>query len=358
MTKDAYSPSIAIHPGKTLEDTILSLGISQVDLAQRAGLVPKTINEIIQRKSAITPETAMKLSAVLGTSASFWNNLQRQYEETVIRLDMERNLEKEVPLLSAFTCYRDLVKLNHVEETRNNKDKVFNLLNFFGVSSLKLLPSVQTVAFRKAKNKNMSYECIAAWLRCGELEAQKISTDKFNRDKLVNAVNDLRKLTREDPETFSKNMVKTCASCGVAVAFVPHFKNTYVHGMTRWLDAEKAMVELSLRGSYDDIFWFTFFHELGHILKHGKKEQFVEFNDKIKKKGKEVEADNFACNTLIPKHEYTKFITQQDFSDIAIRKFSKSLDISPSIVAGRLSHDYDDWIKWRHLRKKLQFKNN
>lgn len=358
MTKDIYSPSIAIHPGKTLEDTILSLGISQVDLAQRAGLAPKTINEIIQRKSAITPETAMKLSAVLGTSASFWNNLQRQYEETVIRLDMERNLEKEIPLLSTFTCYSDLAKWNYIEEARDNKHKVLNLLNFFGVSSLKLLPSVQAVAFRKAKNKNISYECIAAWLRCGELEAQKISTDKFNRDKLINVVDDLRKLTREDPATFSKDMIKMCASCGVAVAIVPHFKNTYVHGMTRWLNADKAMVELSLRGSYDDIFWFTFFHELGHILKHGKKEQFVEFDDKIKKKGKEIEADNFACNTLIPKHEYTKFITQQDFSDTAIRNFSKSLDISPSIVAGRLSHDYDDWIKWRHLRKKLQFKNN
>jgi len=161
----------------------------------------------------------------------------------------------------------------------------------------------------------------------------------------------------QPPEEFGKKLAEICASFGVAVALVPYFKRTYVDGATKWLNTDNALIQLSLRGKYDDIFWFSFFHELGHILKHGKKEQFVEFDYENKNafKGKEEEADDFACSTLVPKNEYSKFIKQNDFSTSAIKAFAAEIAISPGIVAGRLAHDRGDWTQWSSLRNRLKF---
>lgn len=302
-SNNTYNPDIAIHPGETLQDILSTLNMPQKDLAKRTGLTPKTINEIIQGKNSISPETAIKLAGVFGMSATFWNNLERNYKETVTRLKADAELEKEQSYLQEFKCYTELAKWNYVSKTINKKEKIINLLNFFGVSSLRLVHKIQPIAFRKTKQQNISSESLAAWLRCGELDAQKINTQAFDKEKLVSSLEQLRRLTTKKEDFPQKQLVEICATFGVAVTFIPYFKNTHVNGATKWLNSDKAMIQLSLRGKYEDIFWFTFFHELAHLLKHGKKEQFVEFENMngMELKNKEEEADKFARNTLIPK---------------------------------------------------------
>lgn len=359
MSEKNYNPDYAIHPGNTLKDTLEALNMNQVELAERINLTPKHINEIVKGKSAVTPETAIKLSAVFGISATFWNNLQKKYDETCARLNLEENLEREQTILSRFTCYVELAKWGYVPKASSAKDKALNLHKFFGVSSLDLVANIQSVAFRQAKKKNLNKESLAAWLRCGELEAKKIEVKEFNRELLRNSIEQLRALTREGPKVFSKSLVEICSAFGAAVVFVPYFKNTHVCGAARWIN-DKPIIQLSLRGKHADIFWFTFFHELGHIFKHGKKEQFVDLEKGFSRidEEKEKEADEFAQSTLIPKNEYIKF--KSNLANItsakAIRAFAESINISPAIVAGRLSYDYRNWKTWAGLRgDRLKF---
>lgn len=357
MFENDYEPNIAVHPGRTLGDTLEALKMTQADLAERVGLAKKTINEIIQGKNPITPESAIRFGAVFGTSATFWNNLQRNYEEVSVRIQVEKDLEEELCLLPRFKCYSELVQWGRVEATRDPKIKVVNLRNFFGISSLKIVPKVHAIAFRQTGYKEVAKESLAAWLRCGEIEAQKQTIAKFNKEKLNNSIDELKSLTMQSPKNFSNKLIEICASFGVAVVFTPYFRKTYVNGATKWLNADNALIQLSLRGSYDDIFWFTFFHELGHILKHGKKEQFVEFdyeNEDVLRE-KENETDEFARNALIPKDEYAEFIKQDDFSISAIRVFADKIVISPGIVAGRLSYETGNWTQWSSLRQRLKF---
>jgi len=98
MSQSDYRPDIAIHPGKTLSETISALNMKQSDFAKRTGLTPKTVNEIVKGANPITPDSAVKFAAVVGTSPSFWNNLQRNYDETVVRLKAEENIAEEVPM--------------------------------------------------------------------------------------------------------------------------------------------------------------------------------------------------------------------------------------------------------------------
>jgi len=84
--KSGFKPNYAVPPGETLKETLESLGMTQAELAQRTGRPKKTINEIIKGKAAIAPDTAIQLERALGVPASFWNNLERNYQETLARL--------------------------------------------------------------------------------------------------------------------------------------------------------------------------------------------------------------------------------------------------------------------------------
>lgn len=362
MSKNTFQPNIAIHPGESLEEILDATGMSQTELAKRTGLTTKTINEIVQGKNSITPETAMKLATVFGMSAEYWNNKERSYQETLLRLKMEEKLEKEKGFLKKFTCYKKLQGLGFVEDTRDQKERTRSLLSFFGVSSLEYVYGTQAVAFRKTLKENTDNEALAAWLRAGEVRGMEMQTDKFDRDKLFLIIPELRALSIKEPEVYSQEIKKILASCGIALVYMPYFEKTYVHGATRWLSPDKALIQLSLLYKWEDMFWFSLFHEIGHIVKHGKKEEFLEFensNRLIDKK--EKEADEFAQKTLISDTDLSKL---EKISTQSIESFARKINIAPSIVAGRVAHELsirgnnNGWRAFSSLRPRLTLTHN
>ncbi len=67
-------------------------------------------------------------------------------------------------------------------------------------------------------------------------------------------------------------------------------------GLPRWL-GDWDVIQLSLRYKRNDHLWFSFFHEAGHILKHGTTEVFIEGNSLDG--DKEEESNAFARNQLV-----------------------------------------------------------
>jgi len=80
-----YNPDVVSPPGKTLVEMLEERGMSQAELAERTGCPKKTIHEIIMGKAAITPATALQLERVLGAPASFWNDREQHYRESLTR---------------------------------------------------------------------------------------------------------------------------------------------------------------------------------------------------------------------------------------------------------------------------------
>ena len=65
------------HPGQFLESRFLKpLGISQTELADSLGVSRRRVNELINGKRAITPDTAVRLAMYFGNEAAFWMHLQ------------------------------------------------------------------------------------------------------------------------------------------------------------------------------------------------------------------------------------------------------------------------------------------
>jgi len=83
---NAFQLNYAVPPGETLRETIAAHGVSRAELAKRTKMSLMTIDEIITAKAAITAETALQLERALGVPASFWNNRERNYQETLARM--------------------------------------------------------------------------------------------------------------------------------------------------------------------------------------------------------------------------------------------------------------------------------
>jgi len=255
-----------------------------------------------------------------------------------------------------------LVRHGFVEQRTRREDKVEELQKFFGVTSLQTIPSLNRYQpfFRTGKRKSAkrSPEALSAWLRMGELRARELECNEFQKEKLFSALPQLRLLTKEEPENFLTGLKTSLANVGIAFVVVPHLPKTYANGATYWIGKNKAILMVTLRGSWADIFWFSLFHEIGHIVLHSQHIVFVEEegeeNDSMDQH--EQEADQFAADMLIPPHEYELFVQNGEFYPGDIKHFADKIGIDVGIVVGRLQHDHYLENNWHNdLRTRYKW---
>jgi HTH-type transcriptional regulator/antitoxin HigA len=358
-TMNMYQPDVVSWPGETLEELLEEREMTQAELAERTGRPKKTINEIIQGKVAITPETALQFERVLGTPAQFWLERERQYREWLARQQDEENLRQQIDWLKEIPI-KDLVKRGWIDYAEEQLEQLRAALCFFGIASPKEWAYVEAV-FRKSPAHKSDPAAVTAWLRKGELEAQEIDCTPFNPERFRAILNTARILTRASFAAVRDELPRLCASAGVALVIVPELPNTRVCGATRWLSPNKALIQLSLRYKTDDQFWFTFFHEAGHILKHGKRETFIDEEGDVSHEhehNREAEANRFAADFLIPPDAMQRFRRQNKppyISKQAVEQFAEELGIASGIVVGRLQHDelLERW-KLNNLKRSLR----
>ncbi len=344
--KNEYVPDVVSSPGETIFETLEEYGMSQAELAERMGRPKKTINEIIKGKAAISPDTAIQLEHVLGVPAGFWIRREQHYRESLARLAERERLSEATEWLSKMPV-QEMVKKGWIRDFTDQVEQIEELLNYFAVASPKQWETVwlnPKVAFRKSLSFSSSPEALAAWLRKGEIEAQSISCAPYNADHFESALQEIRSLTTNTSEGFESQMRALCAEAGVAVVLVPQLSETRASGATQWLAMDKALLQLSLRYKKNDQFWFSFFHEAGHILLHGKRDAFIDDgqdrHDPQVNAEKEQEADRFAADFLIEPTLYQRFVaSNKPFSKLAIQQFAAELGIAPGVLVGRLQHD-------------------
>jgi len=351
--KYEFEPDYAIAPGSTLLEVMESLEMTQKELARRTGLTEQTLTRIIKGEQPVSYETANRFELVTGVPARFWNNLEAQYREQKSKLEERQRLSTNIKWLNTIPT-KELIARGYFEADRDKVTLLRKTLAFYGVSSVKTWQDVwekPAVAARRSPCFESRPGDASAWIRQGELQAHEIECGPFNKKQFKATLQQIRSLTREGATVFQPEMKRLCAEAGVALAFVREMKKVPWSGATRWLSSRKAMILLSLRGKGEDKFWFSFFHESGHVLKDSKKDLLI--NDGTHEDPREKRADDFAADFLIPSQYDTVIRRFRSKADIIT--LADKLDISPGIVAGRYQFLTRKWNYFKGLIRKLEW---
>ncbi len=358
MSKYTFDPDYVVAPGATLKESIDARGISQIQLAQRTGLAEKTISQIINGIAPISYDTAEKLEMVTGVPAGFWNRRELGYRQSLSRRKELVALAKEKAWLEEIPI-NELVEREFIEPSDDTGTLVHRALSFFGAGSVdawrdSLLEPCAQYRSNKAQAKYPGF--VAAWLRMGELQAEAIDCEKFNGQEFRRLLqHEVRELTTTSARVWRTELPELCAQAGVAVVLTREIPRAAVSGAARWLSKkDMALIQVSLKFRSDDQLWFSFYHEAGHILLHGRRKLFVDYGADSQNE-EEREANAFARDLLIPP-EYAPRLGPLR-SKASIRRFAASIGVSPGIVVGRLQ--YDGILPMTHcndLKKKYEWK--
>lgn len=354
-TSASYRPDWVSPPGDTIADLLEEKGWSQAEFAQRCDYTTKHISQLINGKAPITEETAIKLERVLGSTARFWMTREAQYRESIARKQEFDELEAQADWLEQLPL-NEMTSFGWVRKHRHKGQQVSECLKFYGVASVEAWRqryAKPIAAFKASEKFGKDKGAVSAWLRHGEKAADDIGCAEYSKAEFKQVLRELRSLTNEpDPDVFVPVLVNACARAGVAVVIAPSPKGCPVSGATRWLSPGKALLMLSLRHKTNDHLWFAFFHEAAHLLLHGKKMTFLEFNGF--ESDLEAEADNFAKDWLISPRD-AKELPYLEATYASVTAFANEIGVAPAIVVGRMQNE--GFLPWTHLNKlKVRYK--
>lgn len=341
--------TIAIPPGETIREQLENRVMSQKEFALRMDMSEKHISHLINGKVELTHDVALRLEAVLGVPARFWNSLEAHYREKETRIKDELEAEKEEEIARKFP-YPAMARNGWVPEARTIMQKVLNLRSFFQVARLGALEELQLpgITYRAVGAGSTSDYSLAAWSQQARLEAMKTNVAPINVERLKENLAVIRALTVLDPADFIEKLRKLLAECGIAIVFLPHIGGSFLHGAT-FVSGKHIVLGLTVRGSYADKFWFSLFHELCHVI-----DGHI-FNRGPSIADTEGIADAFARDTLIPPDDYRRFIQEDDYDASAITAFAKIIGIHPGIVVGRLQKENRIHFNWHNdLKTRYQ----
>lgn len=332
-----YSPAWVSPPGETVRELARKKGVSSTTLATALGVSDGDLTRVLDGQLPITAVRAERLAGLVGASQRFWMSREAQYREQLKFLqDDARSWVSNLP-------FADMAKFGWLNSASSIADRLRQAYTFFGVSSVDewrdawMTERAGLTAYRTSPVFTARGAAVAAWLRQGELAASRLQTAPWSREKFESLLPSLKALTRiKDPSEFLPQLQQLCASCGVAVVIVRAPKGCPASGATRVRNGQ-AILQLSVRFLRDDSFWFTFFHEAGHLVLHEGR-LFLEWPEKRQMdEREEQEANAFAGKVLVPpEHEAELRTLESDYK--AIMRFARKLSVSPGIIVGQLQH--------------------
>jgi HTH-type transcriptional regulator / antitoxin HigA len=348
-----YDPDYAVAPGETLLEVMESSGMTQKEFAVRTGLTVQSLNRIFRGEQPISFDTAARLELVTGTPARLWNNLETNYRERLAALAERERLQAELAWLKQIPT-AELIERGAIQAAKSKADILRNTLQFYGVSSVAAWTALwerPAVAARRSACFESLPGPASAWIRLGELQAYGQTCKPFSKSRFRDSLARCRRLTREPPAVSLPKLTALCASCGVALALVKEMKKVPWNGATKWLAPGKVMVLLNLRGKSEDKFWFSFFHEAGHVLHDSKKDLLI--NDGSQEDPRETRANQFAAETLIPVRDEARIRAARSAAEITA--IADELGVSPGIVAGRYQFLTQQWGWFKDLIRRLEW---
>lgn len=298
----------------------------------------------------------MKLSRLMGTSAAYWLNLQQAYDALIVEFKSDQELEQERVVFEKidYKYFRNNFMLPDLP--RKIDEQIERIRRFLDIATLTVLKRPDMAARFRSSSENLTEaNTIKAniMMQIATNEALHSNAPKFNKKEFEKAVDYALTLTESHTDFYDK-LKEKFFNAGVIFVILPNISGSRINGATKKV-GDNIVLMVNDRRLYADSFWFTLFHEIGHILSGDYGVSFdmeMGENEKL--------ADEYARNRLIPSEKYDEFISHQIFSLQSIKDFSKSIQRDPGIVLGRLQKDgivgYND-AKMNALKKQYKLRS-
>ena len=362
MEKDQKTTGLSrdfiLHPGETLAEVLEDREMSQKELSIRTGMTEKHISTIVNGVKPISVSFAKKLEYALGIEAEFWMNLQSNYDRELLEFEEMNNISDEE--ICVLKHLKDVIEhwseFGWIKKEDSSAAKVLDLRKIMGISDLTDIPNLAySAAFRAQVNNNkVDVYVLFAWQRMCEMLTQDIEIlDVINLEKLRSKMPEIKQVMFLQAHEVQHVLEKIFAECGIAFKIVKNFRGAPVHGFIKKTEDGKLILCMTIRNSFADIFWFTLFHEIAHIIHGDVKIKFVDFESVSG--DAELKADKFASDILIPTIDFKRFVAENNFSLDAIRSFADLCCVRPYIVIGRLMKE--GMIGWdSYSNERIRYK--
>ncbi len=335
FTPDWFSP-----PGDTIAALLARQSRDAGTLAAAMAKDKAFVLRLIAGTERIDDAIAGELAQKLGGSAAFWDTRQRHFDAALARIAGTVEQGEARTWLSTLPL-KEMRQAGWLGDAATTAP-LQAVMAYFGVANAvewreQYTEFATSFAYRSSPAFETRIGALAAWLRQGELEARQVRCAAWQPRTFRRVLADIRGLTRlKEPAAFLGRLRKQCANAGVAVVFVRAPSGCRASGATRFIAPDKAMIILSFRHLSDDHFWFSFFHEAGHLLLHGKGATFID-GAAAEETEREREASAFAAGLLIPVARREELLELPPRMKEVVR-FAVSTGIAAGIVVGQLQH--------------------
>ena len=354
--KETMTERARQHPGILLLAELEKQHMKQSELAIRTGVSEKHVSTVVKGTKPLSPSFARKLDVALGAESGTWAKYQAAYDDYE-EMQKERNNvgEEEIDVLHQLKDVVDyFLESGDMHNHCGDVERVLQLRTVLRIANLTSIPKIRYNAAYRAQtsgNVQVNLYVLFAWQRMCELRTEKVDVRvPFDRQKLLDAIPELRRIL--NAKLPAKNVVESLKSvflkCGIAFDFVPHFRGAPVQGFIKQTDENKIVLCVTNRGKKADRFWFSLFHEIGHLINGDLNVRFVDFESV--KSDVEGKADAFARDALIPADRYYEFCSTRNYNSLdEVKRFSREIGVPPWIIIGRLKHDEKiECKKWQN----------
>lgn len=342
-------------PGDIVKEYLDEYGITQKEMSARTGISTKHISNVLNGKSRLTEDFALKLEKVIPeVPASYWLNYETKFREHIARQEERYHLDREsLPEIARRFHFHDVfrgLKLNLDEQA-------IEMLKLLRISSFSQFSQAYQSIEAEFMEDGGQQEAIAIWLSICESEIELQNDDlegvEYSAKRLEHELDILKQIANnENLDAALGSCRKLLNSLGIYFVICDAVPGCKIRGALKTYKGKPAIF-ISKRFQKTDYVWFAIIHEIAHLLLHYQKNTlFISYEDGVEDhRSKEKEANHFSKNFFIDPAAYNVFLQKKDFSSSAVRTFAADQRITLSILIGRLQHDgyiaYSDlsWLK-------------
>lgn len=334
-------------------------GWEERELSDLSGIPLDELQDLLNNRAYITLKLADLLATTLGGSRQFW--IQRDQDFRSVNAGL---ISKEDEWAERFPVH-EMVKLGWIdsEQLEISGSKIISLFQFFGISSVSEWDKIEErllsgTSFRQSNAFDLRVPPTVAWLHMAEQTACEKLVAAQPASSVLQAIPRIRELAcLKDPEVFLPELYDVCKSVGVTLVVLPPLKGCIANGAVRRLKNSSYMIALTLRYRSDDQFWFTLFHELGHIVLHLDEGAIIETIENEHSKI-EAEANLFAEQHLLGE-SWKSYLPRTALDRRSIVALARKLGTSPGVLVGQLQfHKIIRFDQFNELKRRYSWGND